>query len=180
MKRIFIIFVMLVAIGSAYESKAQKKVFLNEYNRLLQWQTNPTYARTMELTHFTGEMLQMMVKSEDSKTQNLIKRINSIYQIKVKDNTSGLGGGAIRTLKYITREGKYDLAGIFTTNGVKYEIYRTALRDLNEYLIFISSGKQSLVCDIYGAVGYKEILSMISPTPPKIKNMDIIDTLNTN
>ena len=47
---------MLVAIGSAYESKAQKKVFLNEYNRLLQWQTNPTYARTMELTHFTGEI----------------------------------------------------------------------------------------------------------------------------
>ncbi len=171
---------MLVAIGSAYEGKAQKKVFLNEYNRLLQWQTNPTYARTMELTYFTGEMLQMMVKSEDSKTQNLIKRINSIYQIKVKDNTSGLGGGAIRTLKGITREGKYDLAGIFTTNGVKYEIYRTALRDLNEYLIFITSGKQSLVCDIYGAVGYKEILSMISPTLPKTKNMDIIDTLNTN
>ena len=179
MKRFFIIFVMLVAIGSAYESKAQKKVFLNEYNRLLQWQTNPTYARTMELTHFTGEMLQMMVKSEDSKTQNLIKRINSIYQIKVKDNTSSLGGNVIRTLKHITREGKYDLAGIFTTNGVKYEIYRTALRDLNEYLIFISSGKQSLVCDIYGAVGYKEILSMISPSLPQ-KNDLQIDTLNTN
>ncbi len=170
---------MLVAIGSAYESKAQKKVFLNEYNRLLQWQTNPTYARTMELTHFTGEMLQMMVKSEDSKTQNLIKRINSIYQIKVKDNTSSLGGGVIRTLKHITQEGKYDLAGIFTTNGVKYEIYRTALRDLNEYLIFISSGKQSLVCDIYGAVGYKEILSMISPSLPQ-KNDLQLDTLNTN
>ena len=179
MKRFFIIFVMLVAIGSAYESKAQKKVFLNEYNRLLQWQTNPTYARTMELTHFTGEMLQMMVKSEDSKTQNLIKRINSIYQIKVKDNTSGLGGGVIRTLKHITREGKYDLAGIFTTNCVKYEIYRTALRDLNEYLIFISSGKKVLVCDIYGAVGYKEILSMISPSLPQ-KNDLQIDTLNTN
>ncbi len=179
MKRIFIIFVMLVAIGSAYESKAQKKVFLNEYNRLLQWQTNPTYARTMELTHFTGEMLQMMVKSEDSKTQNLIKRINSIYQIKVKDNTSSLGGNVIRTLKHITREGKYDLAGIFTTNGVKYEIYRTALRDLNEYLIFITSGKQSLVCDIYGAIGYKEILSMISPSLPQKESLQI-DTLNTN
>lgn len=171
---------MLVAIGSAYEGKAQKKVFLNEYNRLLQWQTNPTYARTMELTHFTGEMLQMMVKSDDSKTQNLTKRINSIYQIKVKDNTSGLGGGAIRKLKHITREGKYDLAGIFTTNGVKYEIYRTALRDLNEYLIFITSGKKALVCDIYGAISYKEVLSMISPSLRKIKNMDIIDTLNTN
>ena len=179
MKRIFIIFVMLVAIGSAYECKAQKKVFLNEYNRLLQWQTNPTYARTMELTHFTGEMLQMMVKSDDSKTQNMIKRINSIYQIKVKDNTSSLGGNVIRTLKHITREGKYDLAGIFTTNGVKYEIYRTALRDLNEYLIFITSGKQSLVCDIYGAIGYKEILSMISPSLPQKESLQI-DTLNTN
>ena len=179
MKRIFIIFVMLVAIGSAYEGKAQKKVFLNEYNRLLQWQTNPAYARTMELTHFTGEMLQMMVKSDDSKTQNMIKRINSIYQIKVKDNTSSLGGNVIRTLKHITREGKYDLAGIFTTNGVKYEIYRTALRDLNEYLIFITSGKQSLVCDIYGAVGYKEILSMISPSLPQKESLQI-DTLNTN
>ena len=179
MKRIFIIFVMLVAIGSAYEGKAQKKVFLNEYNRLLQLQTNPTYARTIELTHFTGEMLQMMVKSDDSKTQNMIKRINSIYQIKVKDNTSSLGGNVIRTLKHITREGKYDLAGIFTTNGVKYEIYRTALRDLNEYLIFISSGKQSLVCDIYGVVGYKEILSMISPSLPQKDDLQI-DTLNTN
>lgn len=179
MKRFFIIFVMLVAIGSAYEGKAQKKVFLNEYNRLLQWQTNPTYARTMELTHFTGEMLQMMVKSDDSKTQNMIKRINSIYQIKVKDNTSSLGGNVIRTLKHITREGKYDLAGIFTTNGVKYEIYRTALRDLNEYLIFITSGKQSLVCDIYGAIGYKEILSMISPSLPQKESLQI-DTLNTN
>lgn len=179
MKRIFIIFVMLVAIGSAYEGKAQKKVFLNEYNRLLQWQPNPTYARTMELTHFTGEMLQMMVKSDDSKTQNMIKRINSIYQIKVKDNTSSLGGNVIRTLKHITREGKYDLAGIFTTNGVKYEIYRTALRDLNEYLIFITSGKQSLVCDIYGAIGYKEILSMISPSLPQKESLQI-DTLNTN
>lgn len=179
MKRIFIIFVMLVAIGSAYEGKAQKKVFLNEYNRLLQWQTNPAYARTMELTHFTGEMLQMMVKSEDSKTQNLIKRINSIYQIKVKDNTSSLGGNVIRTLKHITREGKYDLAGIFTTNGVKYEIYRTALRDLNEYLIFITSGKQSLVCDIYGTISYKEVLSMIAPSLPQKESLQI-DTLNTN
>ena len=178
MKRIFIIFVMLVAISSAYEGKAQKKVFLNEYNRLLQLQTNPIHARIIELTHFTGEMLQMMVKSDDSKTQNMIKRINSIYQIKVKD-TSGTGGNVIRTLKHITREGKYDLAGIFTTNGVKYEIYRTALRDLNEYLIFITSGKQSLVCDIYGAVGYKEILSMISPSLPQ-KNDLHIDTLNTN
>ena len=178
MKRIFIIFVMLVAICSAAESKAQKKVFLNEYNRLLQLQTNPIHARIIELTHFTGEMLQMMVKSDDSKTQNMIKRINSIYQIKVKD-TSGTGGNVIRTLKHITREGKYDLAGIFTTNGVKYEIYRTALRDLNEYLIFITSGKQSLVCDIYGAVGYKEILSMISPSLPQ-KNDLHIDTLNTN
>ncbi len=179
MKRFFIIFVMLVAIGSAYEGKAQKKVFLNEYNRLLQWQTNPIHARTIELTHFTGEMLQIMVKSDDSKTQNMIKRINSIYQIKIKDNTPGTGGNVISTLKRITREGKYDLAGIFTTNGVKYEIYRTALRDLNEYLIFISSGKQSLVCDIYGAVGYKEILSMISPSLPQ-KNDLQIDTLNTN
>ena len=170
---------MLVAIGSAYESKAQKKVFLNEYNRLLQWQTNPTYARTMELTHFTGEMLQMMVKSDDSKTQNMIKRINSIYQIKIKDNSPGTGGNVIRTLKHITREGKYDLAGIFTTNGVKYEIYRTALRDLNEYLIFISSGKQSLVCDISGIISYKEVLSMISPSLPQ-KNDLQIDTLNTN
>lgn len=179
MKRIFIIFVMLVAIGSAYEGKAQTKKFLNEYNRLLQWQTtDPIYARTIELTHFTGEMLQMMVKSDDSKTQNLIKQINSIYQIKVKD-TSGTGGNVIRTLKHITREGKYDIAGIFTSNGVKYEIYRTALRDLNEYLIFITSGKQTLVCDIYGAVGYKEILALIFPSQPKIENMDIIDTLKT-
>ena len=179
MKRIFIIFVMLVAIGSTYEGKAQKKVFLNEYNRLLQLQTNPTYARTIELTHFTGEMLQMMVKSNDSKTQNLIKRINSIYQIKIIDNTLAVGGGVIRTLKRVTREGKYDIAGIFTTNGVKYEIYRTAFRDLNEYLIFITSGKQTLVCDIYGDVVYKEILAMIFPSQPKIENMDIIDTLKT-
>ncbi len=179
MKRFFIIFVMLVAIGSAYEGKAQKKVFLNEYNRLLQWQTNPIHARTIELTHFTGEMLQMMVKSDDSKTQNMIKRINSIYQIKIKDNTPGTGGNVIRALKVVTREGKYDIAGIFTTNGVKYEIYRTAHRDLNEYLIFTTSGKQSLVCDIYGAVSYKEILSMISPSLPQ-KNDLQIDTLNTN
>ena len=170
---------MLVAIGSAYEGKAQKKVFLNEYNRLLQLQTNPIHARTIELTHFTGEMLQMMVKSDDSKTQNLIKQINSIYQIKIKDNTPGTGGNVIQALKHITREGKYDIAGIFTSNGVKYEIYRTALRDLNEYLIFITSGKQSLVCDISGAIGYKEVLSMISPSLPQ-KNDLQIDTLNTN
>lgn len=179
MKRIFIIFVMLAAICSATDSQAQKKVFLNEYNRLLQWQTNPIHARTIELTHFTGEMLQMMVKSDDSKTQNMIKRINSIYHIKIKDNTPGTGGNVISTLKRITRESKYDIAGIFTTNGVKYEIYRTAHRDLNEYLIFISSGKQTLVCDIYGAVGYKEILAMIFPSQSKIENMDIIDTLKT-
>ena len=90
-----------------------------------------------------------------------------------------VGGGVIRTLKRVTREGKYDIAGIFTTNGVKYEIYRTAFRDLNEYLIFITSGKQTLVCDIYGDVVYKEILAMIFPSQSKIENMDIIDTLKT-
>ena len=90
-----------------------------------------------------------------------------------------VGGGVIRTFKRVTQEGKYDSAGIFTTNGVKYEIYRTAFRDLNEYLIFITSGKQTLVCDISGAIGYKEVLSMISPSLPQ-KNDLHIDTLNIN
>ena len=105
--------------------------------------------------------------------------MEKFYQIKIKDNTPGTGGNVIHTLKRITREGKYDLAGIFTTNGVKYEIYRTALRDLNEYLIFITSGKQTLVCDIYGAVGYKEILALIFPFLRKTKEKNTATAAST-
>lgn len=175
MKRIFIIFVMLVAIGSAYESQAQSKKFRDAYKYILDYSA---YNREhIEVSHFTGEMLQMMVKDDSNAPMKLKNRINAIYQIKIAD--AGKFNHLIRLLRSVVNEGKYDPCGTFTSNGVKYEIHRTAVGDLNEYLIFITSGKQTLVCDIYGAVGYKEILAMIFPSQPKIENMDIIDTLKT-
>lgn len=175
MKRFFIIFVMLVAIGSAYESKAQSKKFRDAYKYILDCSA---YNREhIEVSHFTGEMLQMMVKDDSNAPMKLKNRINAIYQIKIAD--AGEFNNLIRLLRSVVNEGKYDPCGTFTSNGVKYEIYRTAVGDLNEYLIFITKGKQFLACDIYGVISYKEVLSMISPSLPKIDNMDIIDTLKT-
>ena len=175
MKRFFIIFVMLVAIGSAYEGKAQSKKFRDAYKYILDCSA---YNREhIEVSHFTGEMLQMMVKDDSNAPMKLKNRINAIYQIKIAD--AGEFNNLIRLLRSVVNEGKYDPCGTFTSNGVKYEIYRTAVGDLNEYLIFITKGKQFLACDIYGVISYKEVLSMISPSLPKIDNMDIIDTLKT-
>ena len=175
MKRFFIIFVMLVAIGSAYESQAQSKKFRDAYKYILDYSA---YNREhIEVSHFTGEMLQMMVKDDSNAPMKLKNRINAIYQIKIAD--AGEFNYLIRLLRSVVNEGKYDPCGTFTSNGVKYEIHRTAVGDLNEYLIFITSGKKVLVCDIYGAIGYKEVLSMISPSLPQ-KNDLQIDTLNTN
>lgn len=175
MKRFFIIFVMLVAIGSAYESQAQSKKFRDAYKYILDCSA---YNREhIEVSHFTGEMLQMMVKDDSNAPMKLENRINAIYQIKIVD--VGEFNNLIRLLRSVVNEGKYDPCGTFTSNGVKYEIYRTAVGDLNEYLIFITKGKQFLACDIYGVISYKEVLSMISPSLPKIDNMDIIDTLKT-
>ena len=176
MKRFFIIFVMLVAIGSAYESKAQSKKFRDAYKELLEIQCRPSF-KGIELTHLTGEMLQMMVKDDSNAPMKLKNRINAIYQIKIAD--AGEFNNLIRLLRSVVNEGKYDPCGTFTSNGVKYEIYRTAVGDLNEYLIFITKGKQFLACDIYGIISYKEVLSMISPSLPQ-KNDLQIDTLNTN
>ena len=179
MKRIFIIFVMLVAIGSAYESKAQSKKFRDAYKYILDCSA---YNREhIEVSHFTGEMLQMMVKDDSNAPMKLKNRINSIYQIKIADagEFTREFDNLIRLLRSVVNEGKYDPCGTFTSNGVKYEIYRTAVGDLNEYLIFITKGKQFLACDIYGIISYKEVLSMISPSLPQ-KNDLQIDTLNTN
>ena len=175
MKRIFIIFVMLVAIGSAYESQAQSKKFRDAYKYILDCSA---YNREhIEVSHFTGEMLQMMVKDDSNAPMKLKNRINAIYQIKIAD--AGEFNSLIRLLRSVVNEGKYDPCGTFTSNGVKYEIYRTAVGDLNKYLIFITKGKQFLACDIYGIISYKEVLSMIAPSLPQKDDLQI-DTLNTN
>lgn len=175
MKRIFIIFVMLAAIGSAYESKAQSKKFRDAYKYILD--CSAYNSEHIEVSHFTGEMLQMMVKDDSNAPMKLKNRINSIYQIKIAD--AGEFNNLIRLLRSVVNEGKYDPCGTFTSNGVKYEIYRTAVGDLNEYLIFITKGKQFLACDIYGIISYKEVLSMIAPSLPQKESLQI-DTLNTN
>ena len=177
MKRIFIIFVMLVAIGSAYEGKAQSKKFRDAYKELLEIQSRP-YCKFIELTHLTGEMLQMMVKDDSNAPMKLKNKINSIYQIKLTDIET-YGFGIYNSLRSVIKDGKYEPCGTFTSDNVRYEIYRNTVGDLNEYLIFITSGMKVLVCDIYGAIGYKEVLSMISPSLPQ-KNDLQIDTLNTN
>lgn len=177
MKRFFIIFVMLVAIGSAYESQAQSKKFRDAYKYILDYSA---YNREhIEVSHFTGEMLQMMVKDDSNAPMKLKNRINAIYQIKIADAGELELNNLIRLLRSVVNEGKYDPCGTFTSDNVKYELYRTAVGDLNEYLIFFTKGKQFLACDIYGAISYKEVLSMISPSLPQKESLQI-DTLNTN
>ena len=168
---------MLVAIGSAYESQAQSKKFRDAYKELLERQSI-SYYKGVELTHLTGEMLQMMVKDDSNAPMKLKNRINAIYQIKLADIENSYRS-IFLNLRSLIKDGKYAPCGTFTSDNVKYELYRTAVGDLNEYLIFISKGKQFLACDIYGVISYKEVLSMISPSLPQ-KNDLQIDTLNTN
>lgn len=168
---------MLVAIGSAYEGKAQSKKFRDAYKELLEIQCRPSF-KGIELTHLTGEMLQMMVKDDSNASMKLKNRINAIYQIKLADIETSYRF-IFYNLRSVIEDGKYKPCGTFTSDNVKYELYRTTVGDLNEYLIFITSGKKALVCDIYGAITYKEVLSMISPSLPQ-KNDLQIDTLNTN
>ncbi|MBR5811571.1 MAG: DUF4252 domain-containing protein [Alistipes sp.] len=179
MKRFFIIFVMLVAIGTTQRSNAQTSIFLSAYKLA---SINTSKEKGIEITHLTGEMLEMMVK-KDSKDIELLPKISSIYQIKIQDVNEA--PNAARAFKGVPYNELYKPCGAFTNNGVKYEIYKnegtqyTSRAGINEYLIYITNGKQMLVCDIYGAIGYKEVLSMISPSLPQ-KNDLQIDTLNTN
>ena len=103
MKRFFIIFVMLVAIGSAYESKAQSKKFRDAYKYILDCSA---YNREhIEVSHFTGEMLQMMVKDDSNAPMKLKNKINSIYQIKLTDIET-YGFGIYNSLRSVIKDRK--------------------------------------------------------------------------
>lgn len=179
MKRFFIIFVMLVAIGTTQRSYAQTSRFLASYKFAA---TNIYKEKGIEITHLTGEMLEMMVK-KNSKDIGLLSKISSIYQIKFQDINEA--PNTTISFRKIPVDSDYEPGGAFTNNGVKYEIYKseglhyTSRAGINEYLIYITNGKQMLVCDIYGTISYKEVLSMIAPSLPQKDDLQI-DTLNTN
>ena len=178
MKRIFIIFVMLVAISTTQRSYAQTSRFLASYKFAA---TNIYEEKGIEITHLTGEMLEMMVK-KGSKDIRLLSKISSIYQIKFQD--INVARNTTKSFRSIPSDSDYTPCGAFTNKGTKYEIYKNEPRHssdagINEYLIYITNGKQMLVCDICGTISYKEVLSMISPSLPQ-KNDLQIDTLNTN
>jgi hypothetical protein len=179
MKRIFIIFVMLVAISTTQRSYAQTSRFLASYKFAA---INIYEEKGIEITHLTGEMLEMMVK-KGSKDIGLLSKISSIYQIKFQD--INVARNTTKSFRSIPSDSDYTPCGAFTNKGTKYEIYKneglhyTSRAGINEYLIYITNGKQMLVCDINGTISYKEVLSMIAPSLPQKDDLQI-DTLNTN
>jgi hypothetical protein len=170
---------MLVAIGATQRSYAQTSRFLASYKFAA---INIYEEKGIEITHLTGEMLEMMVK-KGSKDIGLLSKISSIYQIKFQD--INVARNTTKSFRSIPSDSDYTPCGAFTNKGTKYEIYKnephhySSDAGINEYLIYITNGKQMLVCDINGTISYKEVLSMIAPSLPQKESLQI-DTLNTN
>ena len=169
-----------MAIAATQNGYAQASRFIASYKLVAR---NADVEKGVEITHLTGEMLEMMIK-KDSKDIGLMTKISSIYQIKIQNvNAAPV---ATRSFKAVPHnESSYTPCGAFTNKGTKYEIYKnepphySSDAGMNEYLIFITNNQQMLVCDIYGKISYKEVLSMIAPSLPQKESLQI-DTLNTN
>lgn len=167
MKRFFLILAALFLSHSSL--MAQTKEFL-------QWYQNTRHrieraseqdAEGAEVVQFPAELLRTLTpKERQGDNNNLLGRIQVIYQMKIKLATSvqrSWYDGIKRWATYAPGLYEQRMALDGNTSIVVYEASKRRSKEPAEFLIFLESKDKGVVCDIVGYITLNDVITMLSP-----------------
>ena len=167
MKRFLLLLATLLLSHSSL--MAQTKEFL-------QWYQNTRHrieraseqdAEGAEVVQFPAELLRTLTpKEHQGDNNNLLGRIQVIYQMKIKLATSvqrSWYDGIKRWATYAPGLYEQRMALDGNTSIVVYEASKRRSKEPAEFLIFLENKDRGVVCDIVGYITLNDVITMLSP-----------------
>lgn len=184
MKKFFIIFAVVgVAFLLPSKAEAQTKAFKDVYKKIVTATNNDTdgYFKYVEVTYFEGNLLRSLTpKDRQDENNSLVKRIESIYQIKLSNyKTNNASTYWYYEMRKVINGGCYTLICRSKIGEDTYEIYKESQnKETSEYLVVISNNKKVAVCDIVGNIFLEDVLALTNVKVSIEKEPIVIDSLN--
>jgi hypothetical protein len=184
MKKFFIIFAVVgLMLTLAEPTNAQTKAFKDVYKKIVTETNNDTdgYFKYVEVTYFEGNVLRSLTpKDRQDENNSLVKRIDSIYQIKLSNyKTNNASTYWYYEMRKIINGGCYTLICRSKVGEDTYEIYKESQnKETSEYLVVISNNKKVAVCDIVGNIFLEDVLALTNVKVSIEKEPIVIDSLN--
>lgn len=184
MKKFFIIFAFVgVALIVPTQADAQTKAFKEKYKAIahnVETQINPLF-KEIEVTLFSGDVLRSLTpKDKHSDNNNLVKRIDCIYQLKMPISRSAnwVAYNDYMSIRNIVNSNKYTMVSRITIDNETYEIFRSSQSKPQEFMVIISNKEKAVICDIVGYISLQDVLNLIDPKVKAKINEDVIDSLD--
>ncbi len=184
MKKFFIIFAV---VGAAFllpsQAEAQTRAFKDKYKEIthnIETQISPLF-KQIEATLFSGDVLRSLTpKDKHSDNNNLVKRIDCIYQLKMPISRSAnwVAYNDYMSIRNIVNSNKYTMVSRITIDNETYEIFRASQSKPQEFMVIISNKEKAVICDIVGYISLQDVLNLIDPKVKAKINEDAIDSLD--
>ena len=184
MKKFFIIFAVVgLMLTLAEPTYAQTKAFKDKYKEITHnIETQPNHLfKQIEATLFSGDVLRSLTpKDKHSDNNNLVKRIDCIYQLKMPISRSAnwVAYNDYMSIRNIVNSNKYTMVSRITIDNETYEIFRASQSKPQEFMVIISNKEKAVICDIVGYISLQDVLNLIDPKVKAKINEDAIDSLN--
>lgn len=184
MKKFFIIFAVVgLMLPFAEPANAQTRAFKEKYKSIahnVETQINQQF-KEIEVTLFSGEVLRSLTpKDKHSDNNNLVKRIECIYQLKMPISRSAnwIAHNEYRSIRNIVSSKAYTMISRVTIDNETYEIFKSSQSKPQEYMVIISNKEKAVICDIVGYISLQDVLNLIDPKIKAKINKNGIDSLD--
>ena len=184
MKKFFIIFAVVgVAFLLPSQAEAQTRAFKEKYKEIthnIETQPNPLF-KQIEATLFSGDVLRSLTpKDKHSDNNNLVKRIDCIYQLKMPISRSAnwVAYNDYMSIRDIVKSNAYTMISRMTIDNETYEIFKSSHSKPQEYMVIISNKEKAVICDIVGYISLQDVLNLIDPKIKAKINENGIDSLD--
>ena len=184
MKKFFIIFAVVgLMLTLAEPTYAQTRAFKDKYKEIthdIETQISPLF-KQIEATLFSGDVLRSLTpKDKHSDNNNLVKRIDCIYQLKMPISRSAnwVAYNDYMSIRNIVNSNKYTMVSRITIDNETYEIFRASQSKPQEYMVIISNKEKAVICDIVGYISLQDVLNLIDPKVKAKINENGIDSLD--
>ena len=162
------------------QASAQSEDFLNIFKKIQAQET--AIQNGVETVLLPNEMLKIVMPKQAGKTQSVINRTHTFYQIKINRHRSNYAKERLSELATLSHYDRaYTLYVKSSTDNINYEIYQSVKNQKNnkkkEYLIRIDNQPFVSFFNIVGYITPVEVLNLIlqkSPDPEaKTDSLDL-------
>jgi hypothetical protein len=184
MKKFFIIFAVVgLMLTLAEPTYAQTKAFKDVYKKIVTETNNDTdgYFKYVEVTYFEGNVLRSLTpKDRQDENNSLVKRIDSIYQIKLSNyKTNNASTYWYYEMRKVINGGCYTLICRSKVGDEIYEIFSESYGNAHlGYVIIISNNEKAVVCNIVGKIYLEDVLHLTGLKVSAEKEPIVIDSLD--